>query len=74
MDVRIGIKDSPRELAFESNQSAAEIEQIVAGAVDGPAELVVQSDRRAAIEQAIAGNRLRRRSLATLANGHGSSP
>ena len=46
MDVRIGIKDSPRELAFESNQSAAEIEQIVAGALKADAKLLTLSDSK----------------------------
>lgn len=46
MDVRIGIKDSPRELAFETNQSAAEIEQIVAGALGAEAKLVTLSDAK----------------------------
>lgn len=46
MDVRIGIKDSPRELAFETNQSAAEIEQIVAGALGADAKLVSLSDAK----------------------------
>ena len=46
MDVRIGIKDSPRDLAFETNQSAAEIEQIVAGALGAEAKLVTLSDAK----------------------------
>ncbi|MBP6043327.1 MAG: DUF3107 domain-containing protein [Rhodoluna sp.] len=46
MDVRIGIKDSPRELAFESNQSAAEIEQIVAGALNAEAKLLTLGDSK----------------------------
>jgi hypothetical protein len=46
MDVRIGIKDSPRELAFETNQSSAEIEQIVAGALNADAKLVTLSDAK----------------------------
>jgi UDP-N-acetylmuramoyl-L-alanyl-D-glutamate--2,6-diaminopimelate ligase len=48
-DVCIVTSDNPR-----GEDPDAIIEQIVAGAVDGPAELVVQSDRRAAIAQAIA--------------------
>lgn len=46
MDVRIGIKDSPRELAFETNQSAAEIEQIIGGALNADAKLVTLSDAK----------------------------
>lgn len=33
MDIRIGIANSPRELNFESSQSPAEIEAIVAAAL-----------------------------------------
>ena len=33
MDVRIGIQNSPRELGFETSQSAAEVEQAVAAVV-----------------------------------------
>lgn len=32
MQVRIGIRESVRELAFDSNQSAAEVEQLFAAA------------------------------------------
>src|SRR6516165_9375620 len=40
----------------------------------GACEHDAAPEQHAAIEQAIAGNRLWRRNLATLANGHGSSP
>jgi len=40
----------------------------------GAGEHDAASEQHAAIEQAIAGNRLWRRNFATLANGHGSSP
>lgn len=33
MEVRIGLRESARELAFESNQSAAEIEKLVVDAL-----------------------------------------
>ena len=34
MDIRIGIANSPREINFESSQTAAEVEQIVANALE----------------------------------------
>lgn len=37
MDIRIGITNSPREISFESAQSAAEIERIVADALTAKA-------------------------------------
>ncbi|MBB5633862.1 hypothetical protein BKA04_002085 [Cryobacterium mesophilum] len=40
MDIRIGIINSPRELSFESDQSAADIEKIVATALEGDAKLI----------------------------------
>ena len=48
-DVCIVTSDNPR-----SEDPSAIIDQIVAGAVNGPAHLVVQADRRAAIAEAIA--------------------
>lgn len=30
MDIRIGITNSPRELTFETDQSAAEVQQLIA--------------------------------------------
>lgn len=38
MDIRIGITNSPRELSFETNQSAAEIEKIVVAAMESDAK------------------------------------
>lgn len=40
MDIRIGIINSPRELSFETNQPAAEIEKIVATALESDAKLI----------------------------------
>lgn len=40
MDIRIGITNSPRELSFETDQSAAEIEKIVAEALEGDAKFI----------------------------------
>jgi len=34
VDIRIGIANSPREINFESSQTAAEVEQIVAHAFE----------------------------------------
>lgn len=44
MDIRIGIANSPRELNFETSQSAAEIEKIVSAALDSDAKYVKLSD------------------------------
>lgn len=46
MDVRIGIKDSPRELAFETNQSSSEIEQTVAAALAGGTKVLALNDNK----------------------------
>ena len=35
MDIRIGITNSPREISFETSQTAAEVEAIIADALDG---------------------------------------
>lgn len=40
MDIRIGIINSPRELSFETNQPAAEIEKIVATALESDAKYI----------------------------------
>lgn len=44
MDIRIGIVNSPRELNFESSQSAAEIEKAVADALSTGATYVKLTD------------------------------
>ncbi|MGX5695942.1 DUF3107 domain-containing protein [Agromyces soli] len=44
MDVRIGIQNSPRELGFETAQTAAEVEQAVAAALAGQAPTLRLSD------------------------------
>lgn len=44
MDIRIGILNSPREVAFESSQSADEIEKAVSNAIEKGAPLVTFSD------------------------------
>jgi hypothetical protein len=44
VDIRIGIVNSPRELNFESSQTAAEIEKIVADALGSDAKFIKLSD------------------------------
>ena len=40
MEISIGIINSPRELSFESDQSAADVEKAVLDAIDGGAKLI----------------------------------
>lgn len=44
MDIRIGIANSPREISFESSQTSAEVEKIVAAALESDAKFVKLSD------------------------------
>lgn len=46
MDIRIGIQNSARELSFESNQSAAEIEALVSQAIDEGAKILKLKDNK----------------------------
>ena len=46
MDVRIGIQNSPRELMFESSQSANEIESAVASAIEAGSKLLKLKDTK----------------------------
>ena len=46
MDIRIGIANSPREINFESSQTAAEVEQTVAAALDSGASYFKLSDNK----------------------------
>lgn len=46
MEIRIGIINSPRELAFESTQTASEIEKIVSAALDSDAKFFKISDEK----------------------------
>ena len=46
MDVRIGVKDTARELSFESNQSASEIEAAVAAALSGSTSVLTLTDSK----------------------------
>jgi hypothetical protein len=49
VDVRIGIQNSPRELSFETSQSAAEVEQAVASALAGQSTVLKLSDDKGAV-------------------------
>jgi hypothetical protein len=44
VDIRIGILNSPREINFETAQSAAEVEKIVAAALDSDSKFVRLTD------------------------------
>ncbi len=46
MDIRIGIANSPRELNFESSQTAAEIEKAVSAALESDAKFIKLSDNK----------------------------
>lgn len=46
MDIRIGIQNSPRELSFESDQSASEVESLVANAIETGAKLLKLKDNK----------------------------
>jgi len=40
VDIRIGIANSPREISFESSQTAAEVEKVVSTALDTDAKFI----------------------------------
>jgi hypothetical protein len=44
VDIRIGIANSPREISFESSQTSAQVEKIVADALDADAKFVKLAD------------------------------
>jgi thioredoxin-related protein len=46
VDVRIGIINAPREVAFESSESAAQVEQLVTGAFAQGAPHVIFTDEK----------------------------
>ncbi|WP_017793802.1 DUF3107 domain-containing protein [Leucobacter salsicius] len=46
MEVRIGIKDSPRELTLETDQAAADVRKLVEEAISGDAPLVALTDAK----------------------------
>ncbi len=49
MQVRIGIRESARELAFESNQTAAEIEQQFANSIANGGSVLKLSDAKGVV-------------------------
>lgn len=46
MDIRIGIQNNPRELTFESNLSAAEIETLITQAIEQGTKLLKLNDSK----------------------------
>jgi len=46
VDIRIGIANSPREITFETSQSASEVEKVVADALAGGGTHVTLSDSK----------------------------
>lgn len=49
MDIRIGIANSPREISFESAQTSADVEKIVADALQLDAKFVKLADDKGKI-------------------------
>jgi hypothetical protein len=49
VDIRIGIANTPREISFESGQTAQEVETVVAAALEGGAPFVKLSDSKGKI-------------------------
>lgn len=49
MEIRIGILNAPRELSFETNQSAADIAATVASALDGDARFLRLTDDKGSL-------------------------
>jgi hypothetical protein len=46
MDIKIGIKNSSRELSFDSSATAKELEATVASAMDSDAKLISLTDSK----------------------------
>ena len=46
MDIRIGIRDSGREISFESAQTASEVEAAVAAVLEGGAKVLKLADNK----------------------------
>jgi len=46
VDIRIGIANSPREINLESSQTSAEVEQVVASALDSGATFIKLVDNK----------------------------
>ena len=49
MDLRIGIQNSPREISFETSQTAAEVEQAVAAALSGQSPVLRLTDSKGTV-------------------------
>lgn len=49
MDLRIGIQNSPRELSFETSQTAAEVEQAVSAALAGQSPVLRLTDSKGTV-------------------------
>lgn len=49
VDIRIGIANSPREISFESSQTAAEVSKAVSAALESDAKLVSLTDDKGKI-------------------------
>lgn len=46
MDIRIGIRDSSREISFESAQSASEVEAAVSAVLEGGVKVLKLTDNK----------------------------
>lgn len=46
MEIRIGIQNSPREISFETSQSASEVEALVAAALSGESRYLKLTDAK----------------------------
>jgi hypothetical protein len=46
VDIRIGITNSPREINFESSQTAQEVETIVASALESDSKFIKLNDSK----------------------------
>lgn len=49
MDIRIGIINGPREISFETTQSASEIEKIIADALESSAKFFKLTDEKGSV-------------------------
>lgn len=49
MDIRIGITNSPREISFESAQTAAEVEALVAAGLEAGSPFIKLTDNKGKI-------------------------
>ncbi|MCU1514857.1 MAG: hypothetical protein JWO10_1947 [Microbacteriaceae bacterium] len=49
MDIRIGITNSPREINFESSQSASDVEKVISSALDSAAKYIRLVDNKGTI-------------------------